>query len=67
MLDVMSENLKLKFMTVTKKRSDVDFSMIEAESKNRWRRIIYYLLNIPTFGANHTEEEYFKSIHGPLL
>ena len=52
MLDVMSENLKLKYMTTAKKKCDVEFSVIETESRDRWRRIIYYLLNIPNQGMN---------------
>ena len=52
MLDVMSENLKLKYMTTAKKKCDVELSVIETESRDRWRRIIYYLLNIPNQGMN---------------
>ena len=67
MLDVMSENLKLKYMTTAKKKCDVEFTVIESESRERWRRIIYYLLNIPSQGMSQNEEEYFKGIHGSLL
>ena len=67
MLNVMSENMKLKYLSAYEKKGDFDFNQIEADSKDRWRRIIYYLLNIPIQGASQNEEEYFKSTHGPLL
>ena len=67
MLDVVSENLKLKYLKVSKKSSDIPFKVIENESRERWRRIIYYLLNIPRQNLSQTEDEYFKAFHGPLL
>jgi hypothetical protein len=64
---VITENIKLKFMSVTKAKSEVDFASIEGDSKERWRRIIFFLLNIPCQNMSHGDEEHFKATYGSLL
>lgn len=46
LLETIESNFKLQFLSICKGRSKSDFSKIEADSLNRWQKLIYFLLNI---------------------
>ena len=46
LLEMMSENLQLSFVQATKACKQKESIRIEQESKERWKWLIYFLLNI---------------------
>ena len=46
MLEMMSENLQLRYVQAQLHKKPKDQNSIENESKERWKHLIYYLLNI---------------------
>jgi len=45
---MMSENLELRFVIAAKSCKQKDQVRMDADSKERWKRLIYFLLNIDT-------------------
>ena len=46
MLEMMSENLQLRYVRAKSSDRPSNLTAIENESKERWKHLIYYLLNI---------------------
>lgn len=54
----MSENLQLRFVK-SKRSTGEDMAMLEEDSRERWKRIIKYLLNID-IGDNSEQMKQMK-------
>ena len=65
MLEIMSENLQLQFLQKEKACKSQRQNKIENESKERWLRLIYFLLNIEW--KNHQNDEQLKHYFAKLL
>lgn len=57
----MSQNLELKFIEKSKKKASSDFSKVELDSAERWKKMIYFLLNISA------EDQSANSTYSDLL
>ena len=55
---MMSENLQLRFVK-SKRSTGEDMAMLEEDSRERWKRIIKYLLNID-IGDNSEQMKQMK-------
>lgn len=65
MLQTMSENLELRYVQAQKSTKPKDTVRIEAGSKERWKRLIYFLLNIE--GQVHGFDDNLRYTYQQLL
>ena len=66
LLQMMSENLELRFVVPDKQiKKAKDLARMDAESRGRWKRLIYYLLNINMEVASYDSE--LRNTYSSLL